>query len=209
MAGHALWYFDLWLNQQRFSRMAGKASCSRIVYRISHAGVCPRRYLKTESIATAVSAASGQGFNFVHSSKSKLWSASLSSLSTLQCTCFLPFYIRVIPAKYDRVHVCMTRSFRTDLRACQQSPNFTICFRHCAAHGGASNRSAASSFFHNLNPTRWGRSSSTSSSGGQSSAFASPASATSQATPSIVNRLSRDKLALPNLKKMTVAKNDL
>nr|CAB3267252.1 E3 ubiquitin-protein ligase TRIP12 [Phallusia mammillata] len=76
---------------------------------------------------------------------------------------------------------------------------------------GSSNRSSASSFFFNFNPTRWGRSSSTSTSGGASQGgnVQTPPPMTHAASqPNFSNRLSREKLNLPNLKKMTVAKEN-
>nr|XP_026689713.1 E3 ubiquitin-protein ligase TRIP12 [Ciona intestinalis] len=73
---------------------------------------------------------------------------------------------------------------------------------------GASGRSSATSFFYNLNPTRWGRSS-TSSSVAQPSVLGSPHSIGSVTSHSSTGsgRMSREGLALPILKKMTSVKD--
>ena len=61
---------------------------------------------------------------------------------------------------------------------------------------------SATSFFYNFNPTKWGRSSTTGRNSGCTSNSESPNSVNSSASSSShVARLSRENLALPNLKK--------
>ena len=74
--------------------------------------------------------------------------------------------------------------------------------------GGSSARSSASSFFYNLNPVRWGRTSANSATGIGASSSAANSLQSLSSSSSQAASLSRETLALPNLKKNVGSKEN-